>query len=106
MGISYTYINFYAVVFFITYLPLNFPFNYLVESKGLRSSLILALLVTSVGAWIRILFNYSLLLSFIGSTITSLSNPLYVGATSKLASVWFKPSSVRLLLLPHYPPPR
>lgn len=43
--------------------------------------------MTTVGAWIRILFNYSLVLSFIGSTIASFSNPLYVGAPSKLSSV-------------------
>ena len=65
-----------------------------IENGQNLTPLTLALLVTSLGAWIRILFNYSLLLSFLGSTIASLSNPLYVGVPTKLASVWFKPSSV------------
>ncbi len=52
MGLSWSYINFYSIVFFIAFLPATFPFNYLVERWGLRLSLLVAMFLTAVGAWL------------------------------------------------------
>lgn len=56
----------YTIVFYVTFLPFNFPINYLIEEKGLRTAVMVGLAVCMAGAWMRVAFNQSLAVALIG----------------------------------------
>ncbi len=56
----------YSLVFYITFIPLNFPSNYLIEEKGLRVAVVVMLFVATVGTWMRLTFHYSTIIAIIG----------------------------------------
>lgn len=56
----------YTIGFFIAFIPLNFPTNYLIEEKGLRIAVVLGLLVATLGSWMRVAFNYSAAIALVG----------------------------------------
>lgn len=84
----------YTIVFFIVFIPLNFPTNYLIEKRGLRIAVVLGLLFSTAGSWMRVAFNSSLSLALAGQTLACFAGPVFLNAPSKLAAVWFKPGSV------------
>jgi len=43
---------------FLAYLIGNFPSNYLIQSKGTRIPICLAVTLTAIGAWLKCLINY------------------------------------------------
>ena len=61
--------------------------------------MICALLVSTIGAWMRVLFNTSLAVALIGGGVAALSNPLYINSPSFMAATWFSNRSVSCLCL-------
>ena len=95
-NLSYTYINMWTMVFYITFIPSNFPSNWLIEEKGLRVAVLVASVVFVVGSWLRVAFSYSPILALVGQGIASCSNPIVLNAPTKLSAVWFKTDSRNL----------
>ena len=74
---SFSLVNMFANLLFVFYLPFNFLSNYLVQWRGLRFTLCLALGLASIGAWLRALFNQSVATAFLGQSLLSMFAPLY-----------------------------
>jgi hypothetical protein len=60
------------MIFLVTYIPVN-PFSmWVIENKGIRYALILAVLIQAGGLWLRACINYHFMYCVVGQTIISL----------------------------------
>ena len=46
-----------------------------------------------VGQWLRLFFNNHFYIALIGQSLGAIANPVFLNTPSKIASIWFKPSS-------------
>ena len=92
-GLSYTEINLFTEVYYIGFLIMTFPTNFLVERYGLRPALIVGTFLLAAGQWLRLFFNNNFYIAVIGQSLGALANPIFLNTPSKIAVVWFKPSS-------------
>ena len=72
---------------------MTFPTNFLVERYGLRPALIVGTFLLAAGQWLRLFFNNNFYIAVIGQSLGALANPIFLNTPSKIAVVWFKPSS-------------
>lgn len=88
-------INFMSVVFMITGIPCGFIATWLIDTFGLRLSVILGSWLNGVGCIIRLLSaveafdDAKLALAFTGQTVAALAQPFMLFAPAKLAAIWF-----------------
>ncbi len=66
LSLSYTQINLFTIVYYIGFLIMTFPANYLVERYGLRPALILATFLLMVGQWLRLFFTHTFYVALAG----------------------------------------
>ena len=86
---SYLVISLSSLVYMFTFIPINFPGDYIMDHLGLRKGMIIGVVCTTVGAWIRILVNESFLYVILGQFISSLGQPFIVNSPAKVAATWF-----------------
>lgn len=83
------WITYLSMIFLVTYIPVN-PFSmWVIENKGIRYTLILAVLIQAAGLWLRACINYHFIYCVIGQTIISLGQPLIMNMCTKLSANWF-----------------
>ncbi len=56
----------FSLIYMIVYIPMNFPTTYVIERYGARVGLVLGMLFTAIGAWIRVGFKYNVYLALVG----------------------------------------
>ena len=80
-------------VFIFMYVPLNFPFVWLIDNWGIRFSITSGALLTFAGVWIRMiaLIKYSFYWMLAGQTVGAIAGPLLINSSATLAVTWFKP---------------
>nr|CAB3263800.1 major facilitator superfamily domain-containing protein 7-like [Phallusia mammillata] len=90
-------INWLSVVFMITGIPCGIVATWLIDSIGLRFSIILGAWLNSIGCVIRmisavdgILPSAVLPLLFIGQCIAAFAQPFMLFSPTKLAALWFR----------------
>ena len=62
---------------------------WVIENKGIRFALILAVLIQALGLWIRAFINYHFMYCVVGQTIISLAQPLIMNMCTKFSANWF-----------------
>ncbi|KAL3204877.1 hypothetical protein MRX96_041133 [Rhipicephalus microplus] len=91
-GVSEVAVAWTSLVYHIGCVTLALPSSWILENMGLRVSVILGALGTSIGSCIKIFsvhpdrFHYVL----VGQTFPAFSLAFIVGVPSRLASAWFK----------------
>lgn len=91
-------VNWFSMVYMLTYIPLVFPAMFLLERKGLRLSCILGALLTFVGACIKCaavrpdLFAVAMA----GQTICAIAQSFTLGIPARLSALWFGPDEIGL----------
>ena len=90
-GVSIDAINGLSVVFMAAYLPGTVLSAWVYNKFSLRSGLILATFVNSVGAWIRVAPTFGAVM--LGQVLCALVQPFFTNAPAKIASRWFPVSS-------------
>ncbi|KAK2723563.1 uncharacterized MFS-type transporter C09D4.1-like isoform X2 [Artemia franciscana] len=80
-----------SMIYMVTYIPLIFPASYLLNKKGLRVVVLLGILGTAAGGWIKVLSAAPdrFWVAFIGQTVTAISQIFILGTPPHLAAVWF-----------------
>ena len=85
---------FYALCFFVMYIPVAF----LIEFHGVKKSVTLGMILTAFGLWLAV----SSLLT-LGSIFIGLGMPFIINTTTKVSASWFGPKgrnvSTALLIL-------
>ena len=66
-----------------------FPTNYVLDKGGLKLGVLLGLILTCVGMWVKCLINKAFYWVLIGQFIAALGQPLISCAPAKLAALWF-----------------
>jgi fucose permease len=69
----------------------TFPANFLIEKYGMSSSTKVGLVLTIIGAWIRVYVNDYLPVIIIGNLFAAIGAPLIYNGKTKLSAFWFYP---------------
>lgn len=91
-------VNWFSMVYMLTYIPLVFPAMFLLERKGLRFSCILGALLTFIGSCVKCaavrpdLFAVAML----GQTICAIAQAFTLGIPARLSALWFGPNEIGL----------
>jgi fucose permease len=85
--ISMSYMLFYVIV--------NFPSNWMLDVKGVRTGVLVGAILTSLGSAIRCLVFYDFYLVILGQFLCAIGQPFILNATTKVAVRWFLPESVQ-----------
>lgn len=90
-NLSDTYVDSPIVISYLVYSLMNFPANHLIDSKGLRFSLITGTCLYAVGLFLfslcsRLGFHWVL----IGAVIVALGQPFVINCPAKVAAIWFR----------------
>ncbi|KAJ8981716.1 hypothetical protein NQ317_003781 [Molorchus minor] len=95
-GVSTTWVDWTSIIYMALYIPFIFPGSYLLEKLGLRKSVIIGMVGTCVGSWIKVgaVHPDRFWLAFIGQTVIAFSQVFILSVPAKLAAVWFGPSQV------------
>lgn len=90
-------INLTFQVYLFVYLPAVMFANYMMERYGLYLSMLLAVVLNSAGAWLRLLItvNDNFVWAIIGQLIAGIANPFVLSAPTKISVIWFPKSQVR-----------
>ena len=72
-----------------TYVPANFPSNYVLDYHGLKAGLLVGTLLTAAGAWVKTLVSRGFFWLYVGQTLWGLAQPFILNAQGKIAVNWF-----------------
>ena len=92
-GYSYLTISLSSLIYMFTFIPMNFPGDYIMDHLGLRIGMCIGVLLTIIGAWIRILVNENFLYVLLGQLVASFGQPFIMNSPSKIAATWFNPEN-------------
>lgn len=84
-------VDWFSMIYMITYIPFIFPVTWLLDNKGLRITALLANTLNCAGAWIKVLSVKPDLfwLTMLGQCACAFAQVFILGMPSRLASVWF-----------------
>ena len=79
------------MIFFVVFIPSNFTAIYLLNTKGLRITLVVAAFFLLIGGWLRLLIVITGVFktAFIGSIFAGVAQAFFYITASKVASNWF-----------------
>jgi cyanate permease len=81
-----TYLNVIGMVCFAVFCPFSV---WVIEKYGIRSSLILAMLIQCIGSLIRSLDHFNFWYLVVGQTIASIQMPIVINMITKFSANWF-----------------
>ncbi|KAL6117331.1 slc49a3 [Pungitius sinensis] len=97
LGASLEQINWLSLVYMVVAIPLSFGTTWMLDTLGLRTTLILGAWLNMAGALVRFLaafvkgsafpLNYLLVMS--GQSLCALAQPLIIFTPTKMAALWF-----------------
>ena len=86
---SYLTVSLTSLIYMFTFIPINFPADYIMDHLGLRIGMFFGVFFTIIGSWIRIFINESFLFVILGQFISSLGQPFIMNSPAKIAATWF-----------------
>uniref|UniRef100_A0A6P7GMZ9 Uncharacterized MFS-type transporter C09D4.1-like n=1 Tax=Diabrotica virgifera virgifera TaxID=50390 RepID=A0A6P7GMZ9_DIAVI len=95
-GISSMWVDWTSIIYMVLYVPFVFPASYLLEKLGLRKFVIIGMLLTCIGSWIKVgaVHPDRFYIAFIGQTVAGFAQIFILSVPARLAAVWFGPSQV------------
>lgn len=92
--VSDTLVTLIPMLYMIMYLFVNFPSNWILDSKGIRKGVIIGAVMTALGAGIRCMVNLSFTFVIVGQIFCAIGQPFILNAPAKIATFWFKEQNV------------
>ena len=89
-------ITFCSIIFYLIFLPLNFPVNWIVDVKGPRLSICTGAILIFVGSGIRCLVQFSFIFFIAGQVLCAAGEVFLVNPITKIVVNWFAPKRVNL----------
>ncbi|KAG9511124.1 putative MFS-type transporter C09D4.1 [Fragariocoptes setiger] len=95
-NVDHMSINWTSIVYMIVYIPLIIPTSWLMECIGLRNSIIIGSLGTTIGALIKCFSVHQthFWLTMIGQTVVAVSQLFIISVPPRLAAVWYSDDQV------------
>lgn len=91
--VSVNWVEMCTLVFMVTYIPVTFPANYVLDNYGLRTGMLLGSGLTMLGSFLRLGAFSSFWWILLGNLLVAIGKPFLANASSKVAAFWFKPES-------------
>jgi len=95
-GVDSQSVNWTSLVFMVAYIPLIFPGAWIMDTMGLRVTVIIGAVGTCVGGWIKAMSVSPDLfyVALIGQSVLAVSQVFILGVPPNVAAVWFGPEQV------------
>ncbi|XP_006890609.1 PREDICTED: feline leukemia virus subgroup C receptor-related protein 1 [Elephantulus edwardii] len=95
-GVSSLHIDWLSMVYMLAYVPLIFPATWLLDTKGLRLTVLLGSGLNCLGAWVKCgsVQPHLFWVTMLGQCLCSVAQVFILGLPSSIASVWFGPKEV------------
>lgn len=95
-GVGSVVVDWLSLVYMVAYIVFIFPATWLLDSKGLRVTALVANSFNCAGAWIRVFSVKPTLcwVAMLGQIGCALAQVFILGVPSRLASVWFGANEV------------
>lgn len=87
-----------VVLAFIVFSLVNFPANYVIDTKGTRISFMIGSGLFTLGLAFYVLIDFWFYFTIFGSILVSAGQPFLVNCPAKIATYWFIPENVIKLL--------
>ena len=84
-------VNAVSMLYPSVFICLTFPVNYVIDTQGIRRSVLLGTFLTAVGISIKAFTNVAFIYCIIGQFIAAIGQPFLINVPAKLAAVWFGP---------------
>lgn len=82
-------VNSVAMVYLLLYTLLNFPANYIIDTRGLKLGVSVGISCICVGLGITLLINESFWFLILGSVLIAAGQPFIINSPAKIATFWF-----------------
>lgn len=94
--VSAIYVNWSSMIYMAVYVPLVFPATWLLEKKGLRIAMIIGVLMSALGSWMKLfsLDREKFSVGFLAQFIIGSAQMFTLSVPSRLAGLWFDSSQV------------
>ena len=92
--VSDTKVSLSVILSFLTFSLSNLPANYIIDTKGLRTSFLIGTLLYSLGTLAYALINVSYNLVILGTMLLGMGQPFLLNCPAKVAAFWFYPHNV------------
>ncbi len=91
-------VNWFSMVYMLCYTPLVFPAMFLLDKKGLKFSILLGGLLTTIGSVIKCFAAKPeyFLLAMLGQTICAIAQAFTLAVPARLSGLWFGPEQIAL----------
>lgn len=84
--------NILSLAYQAVFIFFTFPSNYLIDTKGCRSSVLTGITLTALGMVIKTGINGGFWICIIGQLICGIGQPFLSNSPGKVAAVWFPPN--------------
>ena len=98
-GVSDTKVSLSVILCFLAFSLSNFPANYIIDTRGLRTSFLVGTALYSLGTLAYSLINFSYNWMILGTMFLGMGQPFLLNCPAKVAAFWFYPKHVPLLPL-------
>lgn len=91
-------VNWFSMIYMLCYIPLVFPAMFLLDKRGLKLSIVLGGLLTTIGSVIKCFAvepEY-FLVAFLGQTICAIAQAFTLSVPARLSALWFGPTQIAL----------
>ena len=82
-------INYLSQSFMLMYIPMNQPSVLALDRVGLRYGMIIGMIMTTIGMWLKCMINISFTYVVVGQTIIAMGQPFILNGCAKLSGDWF-----------------
>lgn len=91
-------VNWFSMVYMLFYIPLVFPAMFLLDKKGLKFSITLGGLLTTIGAIIKCFAVRPelFLVAMLGQILCAIAQAFTLSVPARLSALWFGPSQIAL----------
>lgn len=91
-------VNWFSMIYMLCYIPLVFPAMFLLDRKGLKLSIVLGGLLTTIGSVIKCFAVKPelFIIAMIGQTFCAIAQAFTLSVPARLSALWFGPSQIAL----------
>lgn len=95
-GVSAQAVDWASMVYMLMYVPFIVPASWMLDAKGLRTTVLLAGVFNCAAAWIKV-FSAGpdrFAITMVGQTVAAITQAFVLAVPARLAAVWFGPGEV------------
>lgn len=93
-NVSSALVAFIPMSYMLFFIFINFPSNWVLDTKGIKKGIIVGTALTCLGCGIRCMVKFSFYFVVVGQVVCAIAQPFLLNAPMKLATRWFTQPNV------------